>query len=77
MNPWLELSNARKVAAELQQTYCGASIDIEDEILQEMWDHPLCPKRLNEFSWVLNIIWDDFDCVIWLQIITQYGAVPK
>ena len=72
MNPWLELSDARKVAADLQVKWFGEPYEKEDDMIQELWDHPLYRD-----DWALNVIWDDFDCMVWLQISTSYGYVPK
>ena len=75
INPWVEFSNARKLAAELQKKYCGEYIDVEYEIIQEMYKHPL--YQLHNCDWILNIVWDDEGFLAWLQIVTEFGAVPR
>ena len=80
MNPWLKLSKARKIAAELQVKYCGQPSreglpdihPLEDEILVDLWNHP----DYTEDMW-LNAHWDDFGCLIWLQIGTAQDCVPR
>lgn len=41
-------------------------------MIQDLWDHPL----YTEDMW-LNVHWDDFDCVCWVQIGTDLDLVPR
>lgn len=81
-NVWLACANARKIASELQSKYFGVSygpVDdpIEDQILSDMWNHPLCDSDM-----FLNIHWDDDNCLLWLQVgivgsMGGCGLVPR
>ena len=72
MNPWLQFAAARKIAAELQIKYCGQPMSVEDDMIQDLWEHDL----YTEDMW-LNVHWDDFDLVCWVQIGTQHDLVPR
>lgn len=88
MNIWHQLSIARRIAAEIQIKYCGRhycghgeiAIDhidhierhIEDEMIDYLWNHP----ESDEDMW-LNVHWDDFDCVCWVQIGVGNQLVPR
>jgi len=77
MNFWLKLSVARRIAAELQINYCGIHYGddddlIENEMMEYLWSHP----EFDEDMW-LNIHWDDFDCVCWVQIGVDLELVPR
>lgn len=72
MNYWLNLSVARRIAAQLQIKYCGQPAAIEDAMLDDLWDHP----EYTEEMW-LNVHLDDFDCICWVQIGTENDLVPR
>lgn len=76
-NIWLSISNARKIAIELQGKYfglpCGDSDDpLENQILEDLWNHPL-----NNGEMFLEVHWDDDDCLLWLQIGVGGQIVPR
>lgn len=64
-NPWLKLADARKIAVELQSKYFGKSklSSIVSHILVDLNNHPLYQNGM-----YLKVYWDDFDCLLWLQI---------
>jgi hypothetical protein len=77
MNLWLKLAVARRIAAELQIKYCGVpygddSEPIEDEMIEHLWSHP----EFDEDMW-LNVHWDDFECVCWVQVGVGLELVPR
>jgi hypothetical protein len=78
MNHWLKLLTARKIAEEIQVKYCGrpqidaSGMFTEDGMTQHLWDHP----NYTDDMW-LEVHWDDFDCVCWVQIGTDQDLVPR
>jgi len=77
MNIWLKFNRARKIAEHLQKKYfnkhCGKTNDpLEFRILEDMWSHPL---YTNDMS--LNIVWDQYDKLLWLQVGLKEGHVPR
>lgn len=78
MNHWLKLQTARKIAAEIQIEYCGepqSDTDgalIEDEMILHLWHHP----DYTDDMW-LEVHWDDFGCVSWVQVGTDQDLVPR
>lgn len=76
-NIWLSISNARKIAAELQGKYFGlpygdSDDPLENQILEDLWNHPLCNGEM-----FLEVHWDDDDCLLWLQIGVGGQIVPR
>ena len=69
-NQWLKLSNARKIAEELQIKYCGKpwTFDLELKITHDLWDHSLCDP--NMFT---NVHRDTAGCVTWVQVGISFG----
>jgi len=78
MNHWLKLLTARKIAEEIQFKYCGnpqfdaKGAPIEDDMIQYLWDHP----DYTDDMW-LEVHWDDFDNVCWVQVGTDQDLVPR
>lgn len=78
MNYWLKLVTARAIAAEIQLAYCGKpqfdenGKPTEDDMTQYLWDHP----DYTDDMW-LEVHWDDFDCVTWVQVGTSEDIVPR
>jgi hypothetical protein len=79
-NLWLEIADARKVAADIQIKYCGQSLhdhsDLINEMLLDMMKHPKYGNMM------LRIYWDDADCVTWVQVylvdVGEYiSSVPR
>ncbi len=76
-NAWLELGRARIIAEFLQKKYFDKPYgDVSDllelKILEDLWGHPF----YTEDMW-LNIIWDDRERLLWLQVGTKDGLVPR
>lgn len=72
MNIWLKAASARKIADELQRKYHGQPMEVEDEIIESLWNHPLYADDM----W-LELHADDFGDVCWLQIGTGELLVPR
>jgi len=78
MNHWLKLVKARSIAAEIQVQYCGHPMfyedgkPSEDAMLQYLWDHP----DYTDDMW-LEVHWDDFDQMTWVQVGTSQDLVPR
>jgi hypothetical protein len=80
MNLWLKLAVARKIASEIQIKYCGVPYGddsygtsfVEDEMTEYLWNHP----EYDADMW-LNVHWDDFDCVSWVQVGVGLELVPR
>jgi hypothetical protein len=81
MNVWLKFNRARKIAKELQHKYFNLDYYCQDEellefkILEDLWSHPLYTDDM-----LLNIIWDDYDRLLWLQVGLNgidSGLVPR
>jgi len=76
-NIWLKLNKARKIAEFLQKKYFdmhyGRVEDpLEFKILEDLWSHPLHTGDMS-----LNIVWDERDRLVWLQVGTKEGLVPR
>lgn len=78
MNHWLKIKAARDIAAEIQVGFCGQpqfdgnGRPTEDDMIQYLWDH----DEYTDDMW-LNVHWDDFDCVSWVQVGTEGDLVPR
>jgi len=77
MNAWLKLSRARNIAEFLQKKYFDKPYgDVSDllelKIIEDLWNHPLYTEDMS-----LNIVWDDSERLLWLQVGTKNGLVPR
>jgi hypothetical protein len=81
-NHWMKLAAARKIADELQRKYCGHSLlkDEDSNILtwteDEMFEYFCSHQDWDEEMW-LNVHWDDFECVSWVQVGVHEDLVPR
>jgi UDP-N-acetylglucosamine 2-epimerase len=72
-NIWIEFANARKLIAQLQLIHCGQHRELESNILEDFFNHPLYNDDIG-----LHIHYDDFECVTWLQaIISGDHKIPR
>jgi hypothetical protein len=75
-NFWLDLNKARRIAAFLQikyfdKPYCKKGSLLEFKIMKDLQNHPLYVSGM-----FLNLVWDN-NRLLWLQVVTPNGTVPR
>lgn len=76
-NFWLELNKARKIANFLQVKYFDKPYRkkgylLEYNILDDLQDHPFYTQDM-----FLNLVWGENKRLLWLQVGTSGGLVPR
>lgn len=76
-NFWLEINKARRIAGFLQAKYFDKPYHkkgdfLEFNILEDLHNHPLYTPDM-----FLNLIWGENNRLLWLQVGTAKGLVPR
>lgn len=76
-NFWLEINKARRIAGFLQVKYFDKPYRkkgdfLEFNILEDLQNHPLYTPDM-----FLNLIWGENNRLLWLQVGTAKGFVPR
>ena len=79
-NLWLEIANARKIAADIQIKYCGQSSLDNPELFNDMLVYMIKHPKYDNMRLIVH--WDDTDCVAWVQVYLEdlgerLSSVPR